>query len=144
MGFPKVEDFIATKDEFEYSAVENILRLVPTSCIIVGGIFVHKKLFIFLAKDTCVNRIVRFQSKMNLIFIPLVICFGAIQEWLQEVGPNHILCYIFSYMINFVFVSIQSHSFFITMFRYLFIVKTDKILKHVGTNAHKVNDLLPR
>ena len=138
MEFLKIENFTVIPDEFEFSTSEKIPFLISTTTIFICGILVHKRLLKFLAKqDTYVNEVITFQTKSNIIFIPFLICLGTILSWFDL--PFPIVCYTYSFMTNFVAISIQSHSFFVAVFRYLFIVKTDKIWAKFGTNAPKVN-----
>ena len=137
MGFPTVENFTAIEDKFKFSTSEKIPFLICTQVVFFSGILVHSKLLSFLPKqDTYINELVIFQLKSNIVHIPFLICLGTILSWFD--WPNPIICYTYSFMTNFVAISIQSHSFFVAIFRYLCIVKTDKIWKTLGSNAPKV------
>ena len=138
-------NFTVTPAQFEYTLTDNFIFLPPTLLALVLGVKIQTQLLGYLnqQKSTYVNQIIKVQAWTNLSSIPSVIIFGGLRRWILSIDPsvkfNTVTCYLYSFMVNFVPISIQSHSFFVTLFRYLCIVKTDFLIKTLGTDAPKVN-----
>ena len=141
MSFPKISNFTAIVDEFEYSSTEKITYLFPMVIIIIFGIKIHLQLLQYLRLKTgsYVNQVIGFQTYTNLYLIPFVVIFGALRRWISDtLSPDMtLICYTYSYLAEFLTISIQNHSFFVTLFRYLCIVETDFMWSFFGVNAPK-------
>ena len=141
MSFPKISNFTAIVDEFQYSSTEKITYLFPMVIIIIFGIKIHLQLLQYLRLKTgsYVNQVIGFQTYTNLYLIPFVVIFGALRRWISDtLSPDMtLICYTYSYLAEFLTISIQNHSFFVTLFRYLCIVKTDFMWSFFGVNAPK-------
>ena len=141
MNFPKLSNFTPIVDEFEYSNAEKVAYLFPMVVIIIFGFKIHLQLLKYLSSSqngSYANQIIRFQTFTNIISIPSVVILGALQRWIPIIFPdNRSICYFYSYLTEFVSVSIQNHSFFVTLFRYLCIVKTEAMWLFLGINAPK-------
>ena len=142
MEFLSIGNFTSVSNEFEYSETDRILFFFPMLAIIISGITIHIKLLKFLKKPTYGSQVITFQLKVNVIVLPLVAILGAIQQWLQNTAfQNTLICYIYSYFTDFIIITIENHSAFLTLFRFLCIVETNLILKFFGPNAPKVSQV---
>ena len=150
MDLHNFDNFTIVPPKFLYSLKDNFIFLPPTLLVLVLGTKVQIQLLAHLKnkqRSTYVNQIIKFQSCINLSFIPSVIIFGGLRRWILSIDPqvkfNTGICYIYSFTINFVPISIQSHSFFVTFYRYLCIVKPEFLMKTLGpSDAPKVSLVL--
>ena len=148
MDLHNFDNFTIVPPKFQYSLKDNFIFLLPTLLVLVLGTKVQIQLLTQnKQRNTYVNQIIKFQSCINLSFIPSVIIFGGLRRWILSIDPqvkfNTGICYIYSFTINFVPISIQSHSFFVTFYRYLCIVKPEFLMKTLGpSDAPKVSLVL--
>ena len=117
MSFPKISNFTAIVDEFEYSTTEKVTYFFPMVIIIIFGIKIHLQLLQYLRMKTgsYVNQVIGFQTYTNLYLIPFVVIFGALRRWISDtLSPDMtLICYTYSYLAEFLTISIQNHSFFV-------------------------------
>ena len=134
-----MSNFTPIIDEFEYSTTEKVTYFFPMVIIIIFGIKINLQLLKYLKLKTgsYINQVIGFQMCTNIILIPFVVILGALRRWISETKHMNLICYTYSYLTEFVTVSIQNHSFFVTIFRYLCIVKTDFMWRYYGINAPK-------
>ena len=134
--------FFALPDDVKFGFWLKLTYCFLTVVIIVCGLVVHRRVLSFLNRQTgrCVDQIIRFQTKLNIVLFPLSLAYLVGLQWTNCLKGyiSHQGCYIATFLCDFHINYIQCHSFAIAMFRYICILHPDKI-SHLGQNAPQVS-----
>ena len=141
MEWPKSIAFISQNVNSQFGFWSKLCFSVFAFVIIVSGYLVHQRVHTFLKRQVGrhINRIISCQVSISGIVSPVFICFLCGLQWTRDLSYfiTDEGCYIGYFIARFIGCYVLSHSFFISLFRYICMVHPEKT-RQFGLNATKV------
>ena len=141
MEWPKNIAFISENVDSEFGFWSKLCFSVFAFVIIVSGYLVHQRVHTFLKRQVGrhINRIISCQVFISGIVSPIFICFLCGLQWTRDLSYfiTDEGCYIGYFIKSLIGCYILSHSFFISLFRYICMLHPEKT-RQFGLNATKV------
>ena len=125
--------FQEEKDDFEHPVHIKVTISVLSILITLSMFVINRRLFKFFRRPNrrFLDQIVHFQLSVTIIVVVLALLFFNTVIWAKV--PKHYVtvlgCYIGPYIFNFLAPYAGIHSFFIALFRYIFIIHPNRLSK---------------
>ena len=123
--------FNPEQDDFEHPIYIKVMLCIFSAFIIISSYIVIRRLLIFVKrpKRRILDYIVDFQSSITIVLVFIDMAFFNLIMWAKvpKAFVSEVGCYIGNFLYFFLAPYCNSHSFFISLFRYICILHPKKL-----------------
>ena len=130
-NFPEAILFDSEKDDFEHPTYAKIVLSIFSIFRMISSYIVTKRLLMFVRRPNrrCLDFMVDFQHSLSIVLVFISMVFFNVIIWAKvpKTYSSEFGCYMGTFLFYFLAPYCNSHSFFISLFRYICIIHPEKL-----------------